>query len=78
MSQIEQNDNDLPMIERAVQGKLSGRKSMIVPPHIRLKDQGEGKNPALESLAAWQDSQLEKELEKELERLDAELATFKK
>jgi hypothetical protein len=78
MSQIEQNDNNLPMIERAVQGKKSGRANMVVPPHIRLKDQSEGKDPALESLEAWKDSQREKELEKELERLDTELAAFKK
>jgi hypothetical protein len=78
MSEIESNDNDLPMIERAIQGKKSGRANMVVPPHIRLKDQSEGKDQALESLKAWQDLQREKELEKELERLDAELAALKK
>jgi hypothetical protein len=74
---IEQNDNNLPQIERAVQGKKSGRSNMVVPPHIRLKDQSEGKDQALESLAAWR-LEREKELEKELQKLDAELATFKK
>jgi len=78
MSQIEQNDNNLPMVERAVKGKKSGRSNMVVPPHIRLKeDQSDGKDQALESLAAWR-LEREKELEKELERLDADLATFKK
>ena len=78
MSQIEQNDNNLPQIERAIRGKKSGRANMVVPPHIRFKDQSEGKDQALESLKAWKDSQREKQLEKELERLDIELATFKK
>ena len=78
MSQIEQNDNNLPQIERAIRGKKSGRANMVVPPHIRFKDQSEGKDQALESLAAWQDLQKEKELEMQLQKLDAELATFKK
>jgi len=75
---IEQNDNDLPMIERAIQGKKSGRANMVVPPHIRLKDQSEGKDQALESLKAWQDSQREKELEERLKELDEELEALKK
>ncbi len=75
--QIEQNDN-APQIERAVIGKLSGRTSMKVPPHIRLKDQGTGKDQAAESLKAWQDAQRERELEKRLEELDAQILTFKK
>jgi len=75
---IEQNDNNLPMIERAVQGKKSGRANMVVPPHIRLKDQSEGKDQALESLKAWQDSQREKELEERLKELDEELEALKK
>ena len=74
---IETNDK-APQIERAVHGKLSGRANMKTPPHIRLKDQSEGKDQALESLAAWQDLQKEKELEMQLQKLDAELAALKK
>ena len=77
MTEIEKNDNNLPQVERAIQGKKSGRSNMIVPPHIRLKDQSEGKDQALESLAAWQDLQREKALEMQLQKLDAELAAFK-
>jgi len=69
MQGIETNDN-APQIERAVQGKLSNRNTMKVPAHIRLKDQGEGKNQAAESLAAWKDLQREKELEARLKELD--------
>jgi hypothetical protein len=73
---IEQNDNNLPQIERAIQGKKSGRTNMIVPPHIRLAAVVE-ENQAAASLAAWR-LEREKELEMQLQKLDAELATFKK
>jgi hypothetical protein len=75
MSEIESNDSAQP-IERTVKGKLSGRASMVVPPNIRLATVEE--NQAAASLKAWQEGQRERELEKELERLDAELAAFKK
>ncbi len=64
-------------LEKAIPGKLSGRGSIKVPGHIRRTEPEAPKDQASASYEAWKDAR-EKELQKRLEELDAQILTFKK